>query len=29
MDFGVERLNHEVGEIQNAVLTGTQFGDMI
>jgi hypothetical protein len=29
MDFGVERLNHEVGEIQNAVLTGMQFGDMI
>jgi hypothetical protein len=29
MDFGVERLNHEVGEIQNAALTGMQFGDMI
>jgi NAD(P)-dependent dehydrogenase (short-subunit alcohol dehydrogenase family) len=29
MDFGVERLNREVGEIQNAVLTGMQFGDMI
>jgi hypothetical protein len=29
MDFGAERLNHEVGEIQNAVLTGMQFGDMI
>ena len=29
MDFGVQRLNHEVGEIQNAVLTGMQFGDMI
>jgi hypothetical protein len=29
MDFGAERLNHEVGEIQNAVRTGMQFGDMI
>lgn len=29
MDFGAERLNHEVGEIQNAVLTAMQFGDMI
>jgi NAD(P)-dependent dehydrogenase (short-subunit alcohol dehydrogenase family) len=29
MGFGVERLNHEVGEIQNAMLTGLQFGHMI
>jgi hypothetical protein len=29
MDFGVERLNHEAGEIQNAVPTNMQFGDMI
>jgi hypothetical protein len=29
MDFGVERLNHQVGEIQNAVLTSMQLGDMI
>jgi NAD(P)-dependent dehydrogenase (short-subunit alcohol dehydrogenase family) len=29
MDFGAERLNHEVGEIQNAVLTSMQLGDMI
>lgn len=28
-DFGVERLNHEAGEIQNAVLTSMQFGEMI
>jgi NAD(P)-dependent dehydrogenase (short-subunit alcohol dehydrogenase family) len=29
MDFGVERLNQQVGEIQNALLTNLQFGDMI
>lgn len=29
MDFGVERLNQAVGEIQNGLLTGMQFGDMI
>jgi len=29
MDFGVERLYHDAGEIQNAVLTNMQFGDMI
>lgn len=29
LDFGVGLLNQQVGEIQNAVLTNLQFGDMI
>jgi NAD(P)-dependent dehydrogenase (short-subunit alcohol dehydrogenase family) len=29
LDFGVELLNQQVGEIQNAVLTNLQFGEMI
>jgi NAD(P)-dependent dehydrogenase (short-subunit alcohol dehydrogenase family) len=29
MDFGVERLNHQASEIQNAALRGLNFGDMI